>query len=151
MICRTLLRCVGVGRAKPAAVGGPVQMTRVSSVNAAATRRRGRASIAEFIVPSTHVLHERVAAHDHAGAAITLEATHRSQPRLEPPMVRLNPIVRVLLGVVERAREELLDDREECPGPIGHDFRRLAVATERGREEPSRGRECRAERRRRRR
>src|SRR5437763_8131703 len=38
----------------------------------------------EFIVAAAQILHERVDGHDHAGGAITLEATHRSQPRLEP-------------------------------------------------------------------
>jgi hypothetical protein len=46
-------------------------------------------------------------------------------------MVRLNPIVRVLVGVVERARHELIDDGEERPGPVGHDLGRLAIVAER--------------------
>ena len=92
----------------------------------------------EFVVAAAEVLHERVAAHDHAGGAIALEATHRSQPRLEPAVVGLDPIVRVLLGVVERGRHELIDDGEERPGPIGHDLGRLAMGAERRREEPSR-------------
>jgi hypothetical protein len=133
-----LLRCVGVGRARSSCA------RRFGSDDSGefSERRRdppvGVGFDPEFIVPAAQVLHERVAVHDHAGAAITLEATHGSQPRLEPSVVRLNPIVRVLLGVVERAWEELIDDRAECPGPIGHDFRRRAVATEHGSEEPPR-------------
>jgi hypothetical protein len=63
----------------------------------------------EFVVTSAEVLHERVTGHDRAGAAIGLEAAHRSQPRLEPAMVGLDPIVRVLRRVVERARDDLID------------------------------------------
>jgi len=53
-------------------------------------------------------------------------------------MVGLDPIVRVLLGVLKRARDQLIDDGEERPGPVGHDLGRLAVSAERRREEPSR-------------
>src|SRR5215211_2950221 len=47
-------------------------------------------------------------------------------------------IVRVLLGGVEHARHELINDGEEGPGPVGHDLSRLAVSAQRRREEPSR-------------
>jgi hypothetical protein len=54
-------------------------------------------------------------------------------------MVGFDLIIRVLLGVVERGRHELVNDREQGPGSIGHDLRRLTVSAERRREEPSRG------------
>jgi hypothetical protein len=65
---------------------------------------------AEFVVPAAHVLHERVTAHDYPRAAIAFEAAHRTQPRFESTMVGLDPIVRVPLGIVKRAREELIND-----------------------------------------
>jgi hypothetical protein len=46
--------------------------------------------------------------------------------------------VRVLLGVVKRSRDQLIDDRQQCPGPIGHDLDRSAMIAERDREEPPR-------------
>ena len=58
-------------------------------------------------------------------------------------MVCLDSIVRVLLGVVERARQELIDDGDERPGPVGHDLGRLAMVAERRREEPARSLESR--------
>jgi hypothetical protein len=67
----------------------------------------------EFVVAAPEVLHERVAAHDHACAVVVFEAAHRSQPGLQPSMVRLDPVVRVLLGVVERAWHELINDRQQ--------------------------------------
>jgi hypothetical protein len=71
-----------------------------------------------------------VAVHDHARGAITLETTHRTAPRLEPAVIGLDPIVRELLGIVERTRHELVHD-EECPCPVGHHFRRLVIRAER--------------------
>src|SRR5437763_12433368 len=91
----------------------------------------------EFVMPAAKVLHERMAGHDHAGGAITLEALHRSAPRREPPMVGLDSIVRVLLGGLERARHELIDHREERPRSVGDDLSRLAVSAQRRPEEPS--------------
>ena len=58
---------------------------------------------AEFVVAAPNVLHERVTADDHAGGVVAFEAAHRSEPRFEPAVVGFDPIVRVLLGVVERA------------------------------------------------
>jgi hypothetical protein len=34
----------------------------------------------EFVVAAPNVLHERVAADDHAGGAVAFESTHRSEP-----------------------------------------------------------------------
>jgi hypothetical protein len=54
-------------------------------------------------------------------------------------MIRFDPIVRVLLHVVKRARHELTDNSQQARRPIGHDLNRLAMPAERSREEPSRG------------
>jgi hypothetical protein len=40
---------------------------------------------------------------------------------------------------VERARHELIDDRDECPGSVGHYLSWLPMATERRGEEAPRG------------
>jgi hypothetical protein len=77
-------------------------------------------------------------AHDHPGGAVAFEATHRTQPRCEPTMVGLDPIVRVLLGVVKRARDQLADHRTERPSAVAHHLRRLTVSAQRRRTEPSR-------------
>lgn len=70
----------------------------------------------EFVVAAPDVLHERVTADDHIGGLIAFEAAYRSEPGLEPAVVRFDPVVRVLRGVVKRARYELIDDRRERPG-----------------------------------
>ena len=54
-------------------------------------------------------MHERVTTHDHAGGAVTFESAHWSQSRLEPLVICLDPIVRILLDVMERRRDELID------------------------------------------
>ena len=56
---------------------------------------------------------QRVPADDHAGGVIAFESAHRSEPCLEPYVVGFDPIVRVLLGVVKRGRDQLLDHRAE--------------------------------------
>jgi hypothetical protein len=63
----------------------------------------------EFVMTAPEVLHERVTTHDHAGAAVTFESAHRSQSRLESAVIRFDPIVRILLDVMERRRDELID------------------------------------------
>jgi hypothetical protein len=67
---------------------------------------------AEFVVAATDVLHERMAADDHPGGMVAFESAHWSEPGLQAATVGFDPIVRVLLGVVKRARHELLDHRE---------------------------------------
>jgi hypothetical protein len=95
---------------------------------------------AEFVVRAADVLHERVTAHDHPCCVVAFEPAHRSEPGFEPTVVGFDPIVRVLLSVVKRARDQLLDHRAERRGPIGHNLDRLTMSTQRGLEEPSRRR-----------
>ena len=91
----------------------------VRSDGAGEFRERGRdatvgASVAsQFVVASADVLHERVTAHDHAGAVITFESAHRSQSCLQAAMVGFDPIVRILLSVVTRSGDQFLDHRAQ--------------------------------------
>jgi hypothetical protein len=41
-----------------------------------------------------------MAANDHPGGTVLLEAAHRPQPRLEVPMIGLDPVVGVLVGAM---------------------------------------------------
>ena len=68
---------------------------------------------------------------------VAFEPAHRCEPCFEPAMVGFDPIVRILLGVVERVRHELLDHRAQRRCPVGHDLDRFAVSTERDLEEPA--------------
>jgi len=63
----------------------------------------------EFVVAAAQVLDERVAADHHRRSPIGLEAAHRSEPGLDSTVVALDAVVRELVGVVVRVRDQLLD------------------------------------------
>jgi hypothetical protein len=86
---------------------------------------------------ASDVLHERMPADDHACSPVAFESAHWAEPRFEPSVVGFDPIVRILLGVVERVRHELLDHRAQRRSPVGHDLDRFAVSTKRRLEEPA--------------
>jgi hypothetical protein len=95
----------------------------------------------EFVVTSPEVLWERVTVHDHAGSVVAFESPHRAQPGLEAALVGLDPIVRVPARVVERGRDEVIDDRAQRPGSIGYHLSRDAVTGERSDKESASGTE----------
>jgi hypothetical protein len=66
-------------------------------------------SRAEFVVTSSNVLDECVAADDYAGGSVAFEASHRPKSSFESTVIALDPVVRILLGVVERVRDERLN------------------------------------------
>ncbi len=96
---------------------------------------------AKFVVAAPDVLHQRMTAHDHTRVPVPFETSHWSQPRLEPAVVSFEPIVRLLVRVMERAGREFVDCSGERRRLIGHDLGRLAVRGERRGEEPARGAE----------
>jgi hypothetical protein len=63
----------------------------------------------EFVVPSTHVLHERMAADDHACSVVAFWAAHWAESRFQSAVIGFDPIVRIPLNVVERGGHELLN------------------------------------------
>ena len=65
--------------------------------------------VAEFVVAPPEVLHQRVASHDHSCRVVAFQAAHRTESDLEPAMVTLDSVVRVLLHVVKRGGYELID------------------------------------------
>ena len=58
-----------------------------------------------------------------------------SEPGFESDVVTLDAIVGVLIGVVERVRDELLDDRLQHHGQVGDDLFGFAVRGQRHGEE----------------
>jgi hypothetical protein len=113
-------------------------MVRASSVNAVATRRWGSRAAPKFVVAAADVLRERVTTDDHASGPVAFESAHRPESRLQASVVGFDPVVRVLLRVVERGWEYLLDGRAERGRAVRHDLHWLAVRTEHRLEEPSR-------------
>ncbi len=63
-----------------------------------------------LIMSAPNVLYQRMPHDDHPGAVILLEAPHRSEPRLQPPVICLNPVIAILLGAVPRRRQQLIQD-----------------------------------------
>jgi hypothetical protein len=52
----------------------------------------------QLVVAAPNVLHEGMSGDHDPGATVLLEATHRPKPRLQPAVVRLDPVVGVLVG-----------------------------------------------------
>ncbi len=90
----------------------------------------------QFVVTAAQVGDEGVTADDHPCGPVGLESPHRPQPGLESPVVALHPIVRILPGVMERGRKQLLDDVAQRAGQIRDNLDRLAMVGEHASEEP---------------
>jgi hypothetical protein len=56
------------------------------------------------------------------GAAVLLQASHRSQPRLQSAMVSLNPIVAMLLSGVPGRRQQLVEHHRVDRRSVGDDL-----------------------------
>jgi hypothetical protein len=93
---------------------------------------------AELEVAAAQVLHERMAAHDHAGGAVAFESAHRPQSCFQAAVVGLDPIVRVLLRRMIRSGHHVADHAERNWSSVRHDLSRFAMAVDRRGEEPAR-------------
>ncbi len=86
------------------------------------------------------VLDEGVAGDDHPGGTVSLQSSHGSKPGFEPSMVGLERVVCMDLGVMERGREQLVEDPGVDPVPVGGDLHGCGPSSiERPREEPAGG------------
>jgi hypothetical protein len=56
---------------------------------------------------------------DHPGVAVLVEATHRPQPRLQPPMAGLDPVVGVPLGAMPGRWQQILEHHRVRRRSIG--------------------------------
>jgi hypothetical protein len=79
-------------------------------------------------VASPQVLDEGVTCRDHPGVAVSLEALHRSESGLESPVVRLDPVVGVLLRLMERSGQQLIKDRRVDGSSLSGDLDRTGSA-----------------------
>ena len=61
---------------------------------------------------AAEVLYQSVAGDDHCGGAVGLQAAH-GRPCFEPAVIALDAVVGVLVGAVEHAVDQLLDDRRQ--------------------------------------
>ncbi len=80
---------------------------------------------------ASKILDESMATdHDRRGP-ICLRAAHWSQPRLETAVVILDPAIRVLLGVMNRFWDQLIDDAQQGRSQIGGDLSGSAMGNHR--------------------
>ncbi len=100
----------------------------------------------EGALAAAEVLDERVTAFHDRGGTVGLQPAHRSEPRLESPVVGFDPVVRVLARVVESDRQQLGNDADECVRLVGDDLDRSVVSGESPTEELLRGLEVTASR-----
>lgn len=89
----------------------------------------------EFVVASTQVLHEGVSRDDGPRGSVGLQSAHWTQPRLEPAVIRFDSVIGVLAGVVERCRQQIVNDVSEGRSQVGHDVVGFTVRRECGGEE----------------
>jgi hypothetical protein len=59
---------------------------------------------------------------DDPGRAISLQPSHRPEPRLEAPVVRLEQVVGMDFCVMEGCGEQLVQDSGADPIPVGDDL-----------------------------
>jgi transposase len=76
----------------------------------------------QLVVSAAKVLHEGVSGDDHPGTAVLFEPAHRTQPRLQPPMVALDPIVGVPVGAMPGRRQQVLQHSRVHRRLIGGDL-----------------------------
>ncbi len=92
---------------------------------------------AELVVTASNVLDERVAPDHGQRGPIGSQTAHRFQPRLETAMVPLDPVVRILLGIVNRLRKQLIDHAQQGRRQIRGDLSGPAMGSQRvGEESP---------------
>ena len=63
----------------------------------------------ELVVTSSHMVDQAMVGHDDPGSPIPLRSSHGPQPGLQPSVVGLHCIVGVLLHVVERTGQDLVE------------------------------------------
>ena len=88
-----------------------------------------------FVAAAAQVLNEGVVPDHDRRCSVGLESTHRSEPRLESAVFALDAVIGVLLGVVERVWDQLLDHGFQRLSEISDDLVWFAVSVERTTEE----------------
>ncbi len=97
-----------------------------------------RGFCAELVVASPDVLYESVTSDHDKSSLVVFESSHRPKPSFQPAVIALNPIVLMLLGVMKRVRDELLNCCLQRLSQIGDDLIRFAMRGQRSGEESAR-------------
>jgi hypothetical protein len=91
----------------------------------------------EVVEAPAKVLDQGVRSDDDPGGVVPLQPSHRSEACLKTSVVGLDGVVGVNLRVMERCRQQLVDDAGVDPVPVGGDLhRRDPGPVDRSGEEP---------------
>ena len=85
---------------------------------------------AEFLVPASEVLDERMSADDDARRSVGLQAAHWSQPGFQPCMVGLDTVVRIDGRVVLDVAQLVLDGTDQRLRLVGRHLLRTSMLSE---------------------
>ena len=92
------------------------------------------------VVATSDVLDESMTSSENASRSETLESAHRAKPRFESAMIGLNRVVRILLGGMHHARDQLVENPRVCRRSIrGHLDRDRPSGERMSEERPRRG------------
>ena len=94
----------------------------------------------EFVVAATEVLHKGAPGADYPCRVQLFEPAHRSQPGLQPAMIRFDRIVGILLDDVAGGGHQFLDCARVGRRPVGAHLSRAGAVLEGAGEEPAGGR-----------
>jgi hypothetical protein len=73
-------------------------------------------------VAVAEVLHEGMAGGDHSGRLEAFQAAHRPEPGFEPAVISFDTVVGVLLGHVQRRRDQLVQHPQVRRRLVGGDL-----------------------------
>ena len=85
----------------------------------------------DVVVAAAEVLHEGVTGGESPRGAVAFQSAHRPLPGLEPPVVRLDRVVRVLLNDVQRRGDQLIEHPRIHGRAIGRDLDRDRAGAQR--------------------
>ena len=89
----------------------------------------------DVVVAAAQVLHEVMSRGEDPGGAVTLQPAHRPQPGLQPPVVRLNRVVRMPLNDMQGRGNQLIEHRRVEGRAVGRDLDRDRASAQRPGEE----------------
>jgi hypothetical protein len=131
IIWRDCEQCATSSRS-PTTPGGAVasdQFAAWSGVRSPRQARRTRPPSAgrrrldrELVVASSQILHEAMPGDHDPGAAVLLEPTPRTQPRLQPAVVTLDVVVGIPIGAMPDRRQQLLEHRRVHRRMVGDEL-----------------------------
>jgi hypothetical protein len=104
------------------------------SSKAMRSRWRLGASMGDVVVAAAEVLHECITDDENPRRAVPLHTPHRPEPGLQPPLVCLDRVVRVLLSSVQGRGDQFVEDPRVTDG-FGRDLDRDRAGAHRPGEE----------------